>query len=55
MVSTLKFPSAMEKPAFSALARPNPKVSTDKVRVRRRAITNSRAQRVNLKKTTTVN
>jgi len=39
----------MEKPGFSALARPNPNARTDKVRVKRRTITKSKAQMVNLK------
>lgn len=53
--SILKFPSAMEKPGFSALARPNPNVRTDKVRVKRRTIMKSKAQMINLKQNNKIN
>ena len=48
MVSTLKLPSAKEKPKFSVRGSPKPKVRTDRVRVSRRAMTNRRAHSVNL-------
>ena len=48
IVSTLKFPSAREKPWFSVRGSPKPNVRTERVRVRRRAMTNSRAHRVKL-------
>lgn len=47
-VSTLKFPSAKEKPRFSVRGRPKPNVSTESVSVRRRAMTKRRAHRVKL-------
>lgn len=49
MVSTLKLPSAREKPCFSVRGSPKPNVRTESVRVRRRAMTKSSAHRVKLK------
>ena len=47
-VSTLKLPSAREKPWFSVRGSPNPNVRTESVSVRRRAMTKSNAHKVNL-------
>lgn len=48
IVSTLKLPSDREKPWFSVRGSPKPNVRTERVRVRRRAMTKSSAQRVKL-------
>lgn len=47
-VSTLKLPSAKEKPWFSVRGSPKLNVRTESVRVRRRAMTKSSAHRVKL-------
>lgn len=47
-VSTLKLPSAREKPWFSVRGSPKLNVRTESVRVRRRAMTKSSAHRVKL-------
>lgn len=48
-VSTLKLPSAKEKPWFSVRGSPKLNVRTESVRVRRRAMTKSSAHRVKLR------